>query len=143
MTWALLFWCMFISSHFWHSINEIILFLLSLANNGKLSKYDSIILSRKIIDMSLKIGMLYSDPKKRMSSQLNDIDRDIKHYENKTAKKKQQAEVLEQKEGKTEYDNELMLRYFKEQELESKQLNEMKLIFNDFKPIVESLQNIT
>ena len=32
-----------------------------------------------------------------------------------------------------------MLRYFKEQELETKQLNEMKLIFYDLKAIYESL----
>ena len=52
---------------------------------------------------------------------------------------KRNCEALEQKEGKTEYDIELMLRYFKEQELETKQLNEMKLIFYDLKAIYESL----
>ena len=129
-----------LKNEFWDSINDIILFLLTLANNEKLSKYDSTILTRKIIELSLKIGLLYHDPTKKMRGQLRSINEKIKYYDDSITKKNNLVATLQQQEGQTEFEKEQTLRLFKKQELETKQLNELKHIFDDLKLIVESLQ---
>ena len=129
-----------LKNEFWDSINDIIFFLLTLANNEKLSKYDSTILTRKIIELSLKIGLLYYDPTKKMRGQLRSINEKIKYYDNTIAKKKNLVSTLQQQEGQTEFEKKQTLRLFKVQELATKQLNELKHIFDDLKLIMESLQ---
>ncbi len=123
---------------FFSSMNDIILFLLSLANNGRLSKYDSAILTRKIIEFSLHIGLMQHDPT-RIMTQVDLISDRIKYHENIIAEKKILVEGLQNQEGKTKHENESTLRHLKELELTIKQMNEMKHIFDDFKSIVEIL----